>query len=140
MKRNTTRISPPLTAAEEEAILAELQTVLTRQQDAWNQGDIDSLLTTYWHSDGVRYASGSQVLRGFEAVRERFHDAYPDRAAMGLLEYTDLEIEIVTGDRAVVFGRWLITRDTGELEGLFTLQFVKFPKGWLMISDHTSSA
>lgn len=136
------RILPSFVAdeEEEEAILVELQAVLTRQQDAWNRGDLDGLLATYWHSDQVRYASGSQVLRGFETVRDRFHNAYPDSTAMGRLEYGDLEIEIVAGDRAVVFGHWMITRDTGELEGLFTLQFVKFPEGWLMVSDHTSSA
>jgi hypothetical protein len=120
--------------------LAEIHAVLVRQQEAWNRGDLNSLLQTYWKSDEVRYASEAEVVRGFAGICERFHTAYPDRTAMGRLRFSDLETRLPTASDALVFGRFTIARGTGRLEGLFSIHLKRFAEGWLIASDHTSSA
>jgi len=59
---------------------------------------------------------------------------------MGKLVFSDFQVKIMDNKNAIVFGRWQLFRDTDVPNGLFTLNLYKFPEGWRIISDHTSSA
>jgi len=65
---------------------------------------------------------------------------YPDRAAMGELHFDDLEVKLTGPEYAVAFGRWRLVRAADEPHGLFTLILRRFPAGWRIVHDHTSSA
>ena len=78
------------------------------------------------------------VERGWQAVRDRYRRRYPDRAAMGHLTFSNLEITVLAPRAALVFGRWRLQRAKDHPGGVFTLVFRKFPEGWKIINDHTS--
>src|SRR5271169_1828796 len=69
-----------------------LQELLSRQAGAWNRGDIDGFMQGYWRSEELTFSGSSGVSRGWQAVSDRYHRTYPDRAAMGHLEFSKLEI------------------------------------------------
>jgi len=117
----------------------EIDTVLTEQSAAWNRGDIDGFMAHYWKSDELRFASGGNVTRGWQPTLERYRKGYPGRAAMGKLEFSDLEITELSPDAVVVFGRWRLMRESDAPHGLFTLTFRRIGDAWLIIQDHTSS-
>ncbi|MCW2701937.1 MAG: hypothetical protein JWQ45_3472 [Blastococcus sp.] len=117
----------------------EVEAVLDRQLAAWSRGDIEALVATYLPSDDVRYASGAKVLRGVEQIRAGFRAAYPDRAAMGDLEFSHIETAALSASDALMFGQWVITRHSGVLRGLFSLHVRHTGQEWLVVSDHTSS-
>jgi ketosteroid isomerase-like protein len=71
---------------------------------------------------------------------ERYKKTYPDKAAMGHLRFSDIDITVVSSDAALVFGRWHLDRAKDELNGLFTLFFRQTPEGWRIVHDHTSAA
>lgn len=127
-------------AVDDVAIKKAVLEVLKKQQDDWNAGDIDQFMAGYIRSDSVRYASEAEVHYGWEATRERFHKTYPDRAAMGILTFSDFDIEVLSGDATMVFGRFHLKREADEPTGLFTLLFRKTDKGWQIVHDHTSRA
>ena len=133
------RVAARQPTGEELTSDAAVTDVLERLVAAWNRGDIETVLDAYWKDDGVRFASGSDVIYGFAAIEKRFHEAYPDPAAMGRLEFSGLEIARPSDTAAVVFGRWQIARDVGELEGLFTVHLRRLDGQWVIVSDHTSS-
>jgi len=130
----------------------DVRAVLAAQSAAWNRGDIDSFMAGYAPLAGLRFASGGNVTRGWQPTLERYHKSYPDKAAMGTLAFTDLEITMLAPDAAIVLGRWQLTREKDTPHGLFTLTFRKFPegspasggakgdRGWRIIQDHTSVA
>jgi len=121
---------------ESEAIKA----VLTDQADAWNEGDIEGYMAGYWRSPDLRFASGGEVQRGWEATLERYQRRYGAPEKMGRLAFTDLEIDVLSADAALVFGRWTLFREADQPTGLFTLTMRKFDDGWKVAADHTSSA
>ena len=121
-------------APEKAAIVA----VLTAQQDAWNKGNVDSFLEGYWHSDALTFSGSSGIFRGYEAVRERYKKGYPDRQAMGKVDFRELEVRKLGTDAALVLGHWHLTREKGDVGGVFSLVFQRFPEGWKIIHDHTS--
>lgn len=128
--------APP--AADGEA--AQIRAVLAGQAAAWNRGDIDGFMQGYWNSEQLRFASGDSVTYGWAAANQRYHAHYPDRAAMGVLEFSDLDVELLAPDAAIVFGRWALQREHDRPHGLFTLVLRKTVDGWKISRDHTSAA
>lgn len=131
---------PANPATQEHEVADEIRVVLTAQQNAWNRGDIDDFMHGYWRSDKTVFVSGDEVTRGWQIVRDRYKTKYSDRAKMGTLAFSDLEIMPLSPDSAVVLGRWQLKRATDEPHGRFTLVLRKFPEGWRIVHDHTSAA
>ena len=121
--------------AETKAIVE----LLSLQRAAWNRGDVDAFLVGYWRSPELTFSGSSGVSRGWDNVLIRYQKSYPDRAAMGELEFSDLEFRFLGLDAALVLGRWHLKRESGDIGGVFTLVFEKFPDGWKIIHDHTSA-
>jgi ketosteroid isomerase-like protein len=110
------------------------------QQDAWNHGDIDRFMSGYAHSRRTVFVSEDTVRRGWEIVRDRYREKYSDRAKMGVLTFSDLEIVPLSSDSAVALGRWKLRRAKDQPHGRFTLIFRRLPEGWRIVHDHTSAA
>ena len=120
--------------------VAEIQSVLTAQQDAWNRGDIDAFMNGYARSASTVFVWQDEVRRGWETVRDRYRVKYSDRAKMGTLSFSDIEVSMLSPDAAAVFGRWRLKRAKDEPHGRFTLIFKRLPEGWRIVHDHTSAA
>ena len=122
---------------------AQIRGVLDAQVAAWNRGDIEGFMAGYWKSDKTTFLSTSGVSRGWQALLERYKRGYPDKKAMGTLAFSDLEINMLGPDAAFILGRWALEREKdGKPDrpgGVFTLVARKFPEGWRIVSDHTSS-
>jgi hypothetical protein len=113
--------------------------VLAAQNAAWNRGDLDGFMAGYWKSDDLRFASGGTITRGWQTTLDRYRAHYPDKATMGQLTFTLHEIHLLAPDAAVVFGKWELAREKDKPWGLFTLILRRFPEGWRVMADHTSS-
>lgn len=132
--------TPLARAADATAIQAAVRAVLDQQESDWNAGNIERFMRGYDQSSTTRFASGGNVTLGWQAVLERYRRTYSDKAAMGKLTFSDLDITVAADDAAVAFGRWHLQRAKDELSGLFTLILRKTEAGWKIIHDHTSSA
>ena len=119
---------------------AQIRNLLDAQSAAWNRGDIDAFMQGYWNSEQLRFASGDSVTYGWAAANQRYHDHYPDRSAMGQLAFSDLEVEMIGTDAALVFGRWALQREHDRPHGLFSLLLRRTAEGWKITRDHTSAA
>ena len=119
---------------------AQIRSVLRAQQDAWNRGDIDGFMNGYGRSASTVFVSEDTIRHGWETVRERYRKKYSDRAKMGTLAFSDLEIMLLSPDAGVVLGRWSLKRVNDQPHGRFTLIFKRLPEGWRIVHDHTSSA
>jgi uncharacterized protein (TIGR02246 family) len=120
--------------------VAQIQAVLHAQQNAWNHGDIDGFMNGYARSPSTVFISEDTIRRGWETVRERYRQKYSDRAKMGTLTFSEIEITLLSPDSAVVLGRWKLERANDRPYGRFTLIFKRLPEGWRIVHDHTSAA
>jgi uncharacterized protein (TIGR02246 family) len=112
--------------------------VLKNQQSSWNNGDVDAFLEGYWHSPELTFSGTGGIARGWDAVRARYKKNYADRATMGQLEFSELQFRFLGPDAALVLGHWHLTRAKGDIGGVFSLVWQRFPEGWRIIHDHTS--
>jgi uncharacterized protein (TIGR02246 family) len=119
-----------------------IEQVLHAQQEAWNRHDLDAFMSGYWNSPDLTFFSGAKETSGWQATLERYRATYTSPGhEMGKLEFSDLRIETLGPNAAVVRGSWHLTMSDGKTpHGKFTLVFRRFPDGWKIIHDHTSAA
>ncbi len=131
----------PTTVRQEKAQSADvaLRALLAAQSADWNRGDIDGFMNGYWHSPETTFAGSSGLSRGWQNLMVHYVKNYPDRATMGHLDFSEIEIRPLGDDAALILGRWHLNRDAGPAGGIFTLVARRFPEGWRIIHDHTST-
>jgi beta-aspartyl-peptidase (threonine type) len=118
---------------------SEIRKILDAQQSAWNQGNVDAFLEGYWHSPDLTFSGSGGIARGWDGVLTRYKKNYPDRAAMGQLDFSGLEFRFLGKHAALVLGHWHLARAQGDIGGVFSLVWQRFPEGWRIIHDHTSA-
>jgi ketosteroid isomerase-like protein len=119
----------------------EIQLVISRQQDAWNRGNLEDFMAGYWNSPDLTFFSGGHESKGWQAALDRYKKSYQSTGhEMGKLEFANLRIEMLGRDAAFVRGEFHLTMSDGKTpHGLFTLIFKKFPEGWKIIHDHSAT-
>ena len=116
-----------------------IEKVLKTQEAAWNRGDIGEFMFGYWRSKYTEFENDSGIYQGWDDVLKRYEKAYPDRAAMGRLTFSGLEIHVLSANSAYVIGKYRLDREKDHPEGVFTLIFRKFVDGWKIVNDHTTA-
>ncbi len=123
---------------QKNKIADDVRSVMNEQAAAWNRGDIEGFMKGYWNSPQMTFVSGDNVTKGWQPTLDRYKKTYDTKAKMGVLTFSDLEVNILANDAAVVLGSWSLARESDNPHGKFTLTFRKFKDGWKIILDHTS--
>ncbi len=128
-------------AQDADAELRAVRSLLETQEKDWNRADLDAFLKGYWNSPKVVFQSGGERFEGWETIRARYRKRYQDGgAAMGVLAFSEVEVERLGPESALARGRWRLTMPDGKTpNGLFTVVLRKFPDGWKIVHDHTSA-
>jgi beta-aspartyl-peptidase (threonine type) len=126
------------TDSRHEKAKSDIRRVMNDQTAAWNAGDIEGFMRGYWNSPELKFVSGANVTKGWQPTLDRYKKSYDSRAKMGTLEFSDMEITVLSKDAAVVLGTWKLQREADAPGGKFTLVFRKFKDGWRIVHDHTS--
>lgn len=130
--------SAPLSS--EKGAQREIRAVLNAQAAAWNRGDVDAYIDGYARAASTEFISGDTLTRGWRTVRDRYRKKYNNRAKMGTLTFSEVQITTLAPDAALVVGRWRLVRRNDKPHGFFTLLFRRTSGGWRIVHDHTSSA
>ncbi len=118
---------------EKEAIL----NVMNRQEEAWSNGDVETFMEGYWRSDSLMFIGKNGIKYGWQTTLDNYKKSYPDKAAMGKLEFEILQLE-VNGNTAYMLGTWSLIREEDNPNGHFTLYWKKIDGKWVVTIDHTS--
>ena len=114
-----------------------IRNAMNEQLIAWNNGNIDAFMQTYWQSDSLLFVSNPPTY-GWQQTLDRYKKVYPDTAAMGKLSFDLLELKQLSPEYYFVMGKWHLKRTAGDVGGIFTLIFRKINGKWLIIVDHSS--
>ena len=115
----------------------EIDKLMREQQESWNRGDIEAFMGPYWKSDSLMFIGKRGTTYGWKQTLENYQKSYPNKEAMGLLHFTNLDHQI-ENDFCFVVGKWELFRTSDTLSGHYTLLW-KFMNGkWFIIRDHSS--
>lgn len=132
-------------AAGASGVVADDETavhaVLDAQVEAWNRGDLEGFMATYWRSPDLVFCSGATVTKGWDATLARYRQRYQREGRdMGRLRFDGVEVVPLGPDASLARGAWrLATKDGREPHGLFTLLLRRLDGAWRIVYDHTSS-
>jgi len=118
---------------------AALKAILKNQQEAWNKGDLDGFMEGYWQSDSLKFIGKNGITYGWKATLDRYKKGYPDKATMGILQFTILHIDSISKDAILMVGKWYLKRnEKGDVGGHFSLLWRKIKGKWVICADHSS--
>jgi len=115
-----------------------IRDAMTEQLNAWNAGDIDRYMQTYWHDDSLMFIGRTGITYGYENTLKTYKKGYPDTASMGKLDFQILSVKRLSVLYYSVVGKWHLKRSVGDVGGMFTLLFRKVKGKWVIIQDHSS--
>lgn len=117
-----------------------IRKVMDDQAAAWNRADLEAFMTIgYWRSDKLKFVSGDRITYGWQQTLDNYRKTYGGTGdKMGILTFSELDIEVLSKDAAFVTGSWHLKREKDDPKGKFTLLFRKFKEGWRIVSDHSS--
>ncbi len=119
---------------DQQAILSAIDL----QKNAWNSGNLNEFMQTYWKNDSLMFIGKGGVTYGWQNTLDNYRKGYPDTAAMGKLDFDILHVKKLSRLYYSVVGKWFLTRSIGNVGGHFTLLFRKINNKWLIVSDHSS--
>ena len=116
----------------------KIRELLSVQTAAWNRGDIEGFMQTYWKNDSLMFIGKSGVKWGWQETLENYKKGYPDTTAMGKLAFEILQVKKLSKKYYYVVGKWMLTRTIGNLSGHYDLLLKKIKGRWVIVADHSS--
>ena len=134
----TLLFSGALTAAAQSGDESAIRKLLAVQTEAWNRGDVDAFMQTYWKSDSLMFIGSKGVVRGWQQTLDNYKKGYPDTAAMGKLSFDIIQVKPLSKEYAYVVGKWFLKRSIGDIGGHYTLLLRRIKGQWRIVADHSS--
>lgn len=116
----------------------DILSILDRQTQAWNRGDLEGFMDGYWVSDSLMYIGKQGVTYGYAPTLRRYRENYGDTSRMGRLTFHILHVKRLSARYVHVVGRWSLRRSAGDVGGHYTLLFRRMAGRWVIVSDHSS--
>ena len=129
-----------LPTTEREKTESAIRSVFEESCAAWNRGDLDGYLASYWDSEKTLWISGGSLTRGKAAIAAGYKRRFSTGGPMGRLSVAELEIDVLTSDDAIALGRWILDLEGTISQGFFTVQLRKIEGTWLFVCDHASAS
>jgi len=119
---------------------APLRAVLDAQLAAWNRGDLEAFMQTYWNSPDLVFQSNATTTRGWQATLDRYRKRYlSEGKEMGQLRFDEIAVEVLAPGVGFARGAWRLSfRDGKTAAGRFTLLLRERQEGWRIVYDHSS--
>jgi ketosteroid isomerase-like protein len=110
---------------------------MTAQESAWNNGDLEAFMNSYWKNDSLKFIGSKGITYGWQRTLDNYKRSYPSQAEMGVLKFTIIEATELSKDAVYVIGKWELEKEN-PAGGHFTLLWRKIAGNWVIVADHTS--
>lgn len=126
-----------LSTQEISSIESKIKEVMDKQSVDWSNGDIDGFMEGYWKDDKLRFVGSKGITYGWDQTKANYKRGYPDKSAMGKLEFETKDIDVLSKEAAILLGSYTLYRTQDTLSGNFTLTWKQIDNKWLIVSDMT---
>ncbi len=135
---NLSLLSASFYSQTKNNLVSIIEKTMHEQELAWNKGDIDGFMATYWNSDSLKFIGKGGITFGWKNTLENYKKSYPDKAAMGELNFAIISVEQLSENMCYVIGTWNLKLKKGNTGGYYTLLWKKIKGKWVIVTDHTS--
>ncbi len=133
-------VVPSVVFAQNTREAQAIRAVMDKSVVDWNRGDLTSFATSYKNSPDILFM-GAKISRGYAQMVETYRKNYSTKEKMGILGFSNLEVQPLDEHFATVTGNFHLERTQaggGNADGYFLLVFEKTPGGWKIVRDATT--
>lgn len=123
---------------DKNAIYHIIDSLMSEQQASWNEGNIDAFMKHYRNSDSLLFVGKRGIQPGWQQTLDNYRKSYPDKAAMGRLQFTNLHRDAIDQNNAYIIGKWELFRTADTLSGHYSLLWKRINNQWVIVADHSS--
>ncbi len=116
----------------------EIRKVMDAQIVCWNNGDLECFMKSYHNSDDLVFVGSNGPKYGWQVTLNNYKKSYPDKSAMGTLQFELLKFKPLGKKHHLVIGKWILKREVDAPQGHFSIIFEKINGEWKIIADHSS--
>jgi uncharacterized protein (TIGR02246 family) len=129
--------APALANPDEDR--AAILSVVAHMEQAWNRGDFKGYMAGFKNPDVV-FISGGTFQDGWQGTLDHYvrdYGASPE--TRGVLHFSDMKVDILAPDAAMLVGRYHLERPRHAVDGVNTRLFRKIGGQWLITMNHVSA-
>ena len=118
----------------------EIYELMKEQEKSWNMGNIDDFMDKYWANNSLIFIGKSGINYGWDKTNTNYKNSYKTKEQMGKLKFKNIICNILNDTTHIVTGKWSLKRNDsiGNINGFYTLLWIKKLNGWKITYDHTS--
>lgn len=125
-------------AKNESTWKQQIDSLMTIQENAWNDGKLTEYMSAYHNTDSLIFVGRHGLTYGWQQTLHNYQQSYPDKEAMGHLEFKNEEYKKLGASNALVVGQWTLLRAKDTLSGSYSLNWQLIDGSWKIIADHSS--
>ncbi len=125
------------TFAQKDKDFKKVEEILNIQAKHWNNGDIDAFMEFYWKSDNLQFIGSNGITYGWQNTLDNYKKRYPDLKTMGKLKFEVIKTDRRSRKVITLVGKFHLSREIGDLEGIFLLVWKKIKGKWVIVADQT---
>ena len=113
---------------------------MKEQEKSWNMGNIDDFMDKYWDNNSLIFIGKSAINYGWDKTITNYKNSYKTKEQMGALKFKNIICNPLNDSTHIVTGKWSLKRNDsiGNINGFYTLLWIKKLNGWKITYDHTS--
>lgn len=118
----------------------DINNLMQQQENSWNDGNIDDFMNIYWKNDSLVFIGKSGINYGWDKTITNYKNSYKTKEHMGTLKFKNIICNPINDSSHIVTGKWSLKRNDsiGNINGFYSLLWIKKPDGWKITYDHTS--
>jgi ketosteroid isomerase-like protein len=123
---------------EEQNAQEAIYEVMSEQQKAWNNGNLEGYMNGYWKNDSLVFVGSSDINMGWNKTLKNYRSNYGEKSTMGHLLLQNISFKQLDGQHAWLMGKWQLYRTNDTLKGHYTLLWQLIDGQWKIVADHSS--
>ena len=114
---------------------AAIKQVMSNQEVAWNNHDLEGFMQGYWKNDSLKFYGSRGLTYGWDNTLSNYKKSYPTKTESGKLKFVINAISKIENASYIVFGEYHLERTIGNANGIFTIIFKFIDGQWKIIAD-----
>jgi uncharacterized protein (TIGR02246 family) len=136
---NTGNWSPTPTDAQRTEARSEISEMMQTSARDWTRGDLAAFMESYASGSATTFVTPNGVVRGRNAIRDRYAPRFVPGAMHDALSFENIEIDLLAPDVANVIAYYRLTRgDSTTARGPTSLVMRRNDGRWRIVHDHSS--
>ncbi|MBC7986464.1 MAG: nuclear transport factor 2 family protein [Sphingomonadaceae bacterium] len=118
---------------------ADIRAVIAAMQEAWNRGDFAGYMAGFLNP-GVVFVSRGRFQDGWQGTLDHYvRDYGGDPTRRGRLTFSDIQVEMLAEDAAMLISRYRLERPQSPQYGINTRLMRRVGGRWVISLNHVSS-